>query len=727
MNYEYLIEQSESYCDKHEYPQAVAYATRAIEADPSRVDAYYWRGFAFRRSYAQDYAREDAEALLSCTASTALHVAYRGWAYIMLEDYKQAVDACTEALEQDDTVKEAYLYRAWAYDELGGNDNIDKAVADCKEVTKFVWKYNQNAYNILGVAHKNKGEFDLAIENYNKAIEIDPKFDIARNNRLYAFHAKDKLPKIDAIRENKTNMSDLRGYVNNVVPFLGAGVSKPYGYYTWRELLHEILNECCRQYNVTCDTTKESIRDDIKNGSYMEAIEKMDKLFSTLNYAVQVVTKRQEKCLPDKVGNVCSILSEYLHLFPSKKYLTTNFDTVIRDILKHQGQKVCDPILPTSKLKLSGDKAKKIKDRMNWTDEPEPEGEASTVYYLHGIYTDSDSIVLSKVHYDEFYGYEGDIKSNLRRVLPSLIYSIYHNSVFLFIGCGMTVAQDRILKVLREFCGSLPNLNTSYALLNVNDFAKTPVPFEDWNSLDDIKQQEFNKALDEKEAELAHLNVRIIWFSAPNNSDERHESAKRQLLRYLLEDTRKKVKEAENDKKSADARMAKYDTEREISKNKRETERVRAELDGNSISDSESATLQNDAQAFVLSEEQLIQIQEFFQSKMYTKQVAPTKCEIEFPMYKIGGGLYTIYLVSECGKFYLSDDGSTYKELDKIFELKEFDVIKNLVAILKQYGCRKQPYTNAFIIDCTLKDVHVKMSYLIQAISFMLNMKIFYI
>ncbi|MDR0289841.1 MAG: DUF1828 domain-containing protein, partial [Treponema sp.] len=86
-----------------------------------------------------------------------------------------------------------------------------------------------------------------------------------------------------------------------------------------------------------------------------------------------------------------------------------------------------------------------------------------------------------------------------------------------------------------------------------------------------------------------------------------------------------------------------------------------------------------------------------------------------------------IYLVSENGKFYLSDEGTTYAELDKIFELSEPDVIKNLVAILRQYGCRRQLNTNSFIIECTLQDVHIKISYLIQAISFMLNMKIFYV
>jgi hypothetical protein len=119
------------------------------------------------------------------------------------------------------------------------------------------------------------------------------------------------------------------------------------------------------------------------------------------------------------------------------------------------------------------------------------------------------------------------------------------------------------------------------------------------------------------------------------------------------------------------------------------------------------------------------QLEEFFQRKIRIIQIATNKVAISFPMYKIEGGLYEIFLISEDGKFYLSDEGATFEELDKIFELSEPDVIKNLVAILKQYGCRK--LGNAFIIECTPEDIHVKFSFLIQAISFMLNMKIFYV
>jgi len=120
------------------------------------------------------------------------------------------------------------------------------------------------------------------------------------------------------------------------------------------------------------------------------------------------------------------------------------------------------------------------------------------------------------------------------------------------------------------------------------------------------------------------------------------------------------------------------------------------------------------------------QLEEFLARRIRVTQAGANKYAVNFPMYKIDGGMYEIFLVSGGNNtFYLSDEGATIAELDRIFELSEPDVIKNLVAILKQYGCKK--VGKNLTIECTPKDIHIKMSYLIQAISFMLNMKIFYV
>jgi tetratricopeptide (TPR) repeat protein len=48
------------------------------------------------------------------------------------------------------------------------------------------------AYNQLGLAYAAKGQLDLAIQDYNKAIELDPTYTAAYYNRGVVHHTKDQ-------------------------------------------------------------------------------------------------------------------------------------------------------------------------------------------------------------------------------------------------------------------------------------------------------------------------------------------------------------------------------------------------------------------------------------------------------------------------------------------------------------------------------------------------------
>ena len=119
-------------------------------------------------------------------------------------------------------------------------------------------------------------------------------------------------------------------------------------------------------------------------------------------------------------------------------------------------------------------------------------------------------------------------------------------------------------------------------------------------------------------------------------------------------------------------------------------------------------------------------LEQSFTNRIKVIEINNSKYAIVFPMYKTSGGIYEIFLnATEKGFYYLSDEGATFKELDAIFEMGEVDVQKNIAAILNQYEC-KMIGTN-LVIECSPYDIHVKMSCFIQAMSFMLNMKIFYV
>ena len=725
MNYEGLIKQAEIYFNAHEDYQAIECATQAIDLDNSKVDGYYWRGVVYRRIGEKENMKKDADALLNCTPITALHFAYRGWAYNVKGNCeKEAIIECTKAITQDVSEKKAYFYRAWAYGEDG---DFDLAIEDYGKAIELDPKFTA-AYNNRGFVYNNKGDYDRAIKDYDKAIELDPRYYFACNNRLDAYHAKDEnlAMKLVDIRKNETYMADLRDNIKRVVPFIGAGASKPYGYYTWGELLQKLFDMCCRIQELLPEK-KEKIQKCIDVEDYMGATSEMDEIFANISSAVCILIERAAEANPITAINMRSILSEYLHLFPNKKYLTTNYDRVMQDILEQQGIKT-KPFYPTSALKPPKNRKKREFDGYYFSlFEVEETPEIPKIYYLHGVYDEPASITLSKTHYDDYYGADGDFKINMRKFLPTEIFNIYHNSIFLYIGCGMTVKQDRILKILREFYGRLKTSPSSYALLNVNEIAKTKEAYENWGAQSEEMQKKLNTALDEKEEELADMNVRVIWYSAPKNSVDGHESAKRQLFKYILGEARDIVEKEKIEKQRSEVRKA----QQEAATKKQEIDRLQAQFDNMSSEEgkdnSKITTPKEDVKEIILTKEQLKQVEEFFKDKFIIKEDSPTKQKIAFPIYNDKNEIYQMYLVSEKGNFYLSDNGTTYAELDKIFELKEPDVIKNLVAILKKYKCSKQQGTNAFIIDCTLQDINIKMSYLIQAISFMLNMKIFYV
>jgi tetratricopeptide (TPR) repeat protein len=65
----------------------------------------------------------------------------------------------------------------------------DAAIQACDQ-TIGEFPRDAEAYNNRGNAYLAKGDFDRAIADYTKAIEIDPKDADAYNNRSYAYHAK---------------------------------------------------------------------------------------------------------------------------------------------------------------------------------------------------------------------------------------------------------------------------------------------------------------------------------------------------------------------------------------------------------------------------------------------------------------------------------------------------------------------------------------------------------
>jgi serine/threonine-protein kinase len=96
-------------------------------------------------------------------------------AYIFLSRYDEAIADCDELLRRDPNVAEGYVGRATA---LTGKGQYETAVRDCTEALRQRWTSPTNApiaHLVLSNAHALLGQWDLATEEFARAVEEWPE------------------------------------------------------------------------------------------------------------------------------------------------------------------------------------------------------------------------------------------------------------------------------------------------------------------------------------------------------------------------------------------------------------------------------------------------------------------------------------------------------------------------------------------------------------------------
>jgi len=397
--------------------------------------------------------------------------------------------------------------------------------------------------------------------------------------------------------KNKQFMDEIKANIKEIVPFLGAGASMPYGCPSWSDLILNVLNSIYSLGEMK-DEVNSKIHDLVNNKRYMDAIEEIQKYWPNLeNYVCEIIS-------PFKLNDSTPCLGKFIHLFPSQLYLTTNYDTILEEILRMLRTKV-DVIFPTSSTTSNvGLKS---------------DGKSAVLCYLHGICTEPNSIVFSNSDYNDFYGRPEDvsnIKSISRRPIVKKLQEVYFRNPILFIGCGMNVKEDRILTLLKRFnkIGQQPE-NFSYALL---DYAG-------------LSQEQISA----KAVELTSIRVRPIWYTSEKDILA-HEKAKKELFEYILEVQYKQfIDFIRNQEEEGKKRKEVYEAVEKIRQS------IKKDVEGKT---------------------------EIIRTYKYQQKYYTSEHHYEFTLLKS----------KVTNKYYLSDQGITYKILDNIFVLKEPDVQKNL-------------------------------------------------
>ncbi len=157
----------------------INYFTRAIELNPELSAAYEERGMIYY--FQEHYAKmiRDFLKVTKLSPDNANGYAMLGVAYFEKNDYDSAVSNLTRAIELKPKLAEAYGYRAEAYRLKG---KLDLAVQDATRTIEIGGNNRTigKAYSTRAKAYRKLGENERAEADLQKAVNLDPAYDIYR-------------------------------------------------------------------------------------------------------------------------------------------------------------------------------------------------------------------------------------------------------------------------------------------------------------------------------------------------------------------------------------------------------------------------------------------------------------------------------------------------------------------------------------------------------------------
>lgn len=160
-----------------------------LKENPNYTPAYLLRARIYRRIKRFEEAERDYHKARKLSPDFALTNYFRGKFFSSLEKYYQAISDFTETIEKDGSYAPAFLERGIA---LTSINEHDRAIRDF-EIALKAWPKWAGTFKIFG-AYLNRGmeniekkQYNAALFDLNRAIELNPKFAESYINRGIVF------------------------------------------------------------------------------------------------------------------------------------------------------------------------------------------------------------------------------------------------------------------------------------------------------------------------------------------------------------------------------------------------------------------------------------------------------------------------------------------------------------------------------------------------------------
>ena len=164
-----LCNQARGDIAKGKYAESIAALTRAIELDPGYSKAYCLRGYSWGMQKEYDKAIPDYTKAIELMPKDATCRKNLGTIYLKKRDFATAIKVYTAAYEATQDIGFCNL-RGSAY---RFNGEFDKAVEDYNRVLKAV-PGNANVYCNRALAYQDKGDPRHAAQDFEKALSFAP-------------------------------------------------------------------------------------------------------------------------------------------------------------------------------------------------------------------------------------------------------------------------------------------------------------------------------------------------------------------------------------------------------------------------------------------------------------------------------------------------------------------------------------------------------------------------
>lgn len=155
------------------YEAALADLDRAIEMNPSHSLSYYARGYAYIGFGEYALAVQDFSAAIEHDPAQPMFYLDRGWSYSQMGEHQAALDDWNKALELDPNYALAYNNRAYVIAQIDGD--LTQALADVNRALALDAQ-NGNFYDTRGYVYYKMGDYEAALVDFNKALDMGEDF-----------------------------------------------------------------------------------------------------------------------------------------------------------------------------------------------------------------------------------------------------------------------------------------------------------------------------------------------------------------------------------------------------------------------------------------------------------------------------------------------------------------------------------------------------------------------